>query len=773
MKYLFGYYAPSVIVDPPPPELIITTTSVPTVVENTVYPTTQMTATGGVPPYTWTLVAPNNVLPIGLTLSSDGVLSGTAYQVGEFIIRVRVTDSTGVTATSGFFNLIVDAENIGGPTLLTMVTTSIPSGMRNVVYPSTTFVASGGTPPYTWSRVAPNNVLPSGMAFSSTGVLSGTPTVTGTFSVQFRVTDSTGATADRGLLPLNIADVSSVVIVTSPTLTTATVDAPYSRTLQATGGVPGYTWSKVSGDYPAGITMSAAGVLSGTPTIANMTSVFTVKVVDSEGREATRTFSLTVQVAGAVEGPHDLFNYLITLPEHFQSWSLRSNTSIFSLMSDKVTNSGVWSYDYDNDPYHDKQDAAKLRMGHSLSTPYQLLHTLTPGANVVSGKLAIVTDFWWGSEFYDNISTVTGLNHKFMQIEDNGPNGSGTSIYIEPRALYRPGSLTAPEIAFRDLRTYGQGSNDIGYASLKEWGQVRNTSYEPTGPGTPTSNVVSKYEIWTRHYFEVQLDVPGTAFTDWMAAYSSSPFPLGTRNIVAATPDGLGNTIIEVGEMTNVTKKGAIENLWEDVYATGQVVKCTITVTGHSNPALNATHIVEVVDLTHLLLRGVEISGTGGQASKHYHMFSWWMADENTEPFRVVYKVPIQKRNNGKISEFRHELNTSDKPDVVKGWELTTPPTVGNPTIITTPEPHGMSTDDAIHITGSSVIRIGAYYVTVISPTQFSIPFEVLTEPVSATGIFGRVSKALVGYARNTVFLRNLNIDEGDTNFFRKPKRGI
>lgn len=87
-----------------------------------------------------------------------------------------------------------------------------------------------------------------------------------------------------------------------PPLSVTTINLPsgaltqaYSATLAATGGVAPYTWSAGTG-LPAGVTLSAAGVLSGTPTASGNFS-FTATVKDTKGTVATAPLSVTVSGA--------------------------------------------------------------------------------------------------------------------------------------------------------------------------------------------------------------------------------------------------------------------------------------------------------------------------------------------------------------------------------------------------------------------------------------------------------------------------------------------
>ncbi len=79
-------------------------------------------------------------------------------------------------------------------TALSITTTALPSGARGVPY-SRQITASGGTQPYSWSLAS--GALPPGMSLTGTGVLGGTPTLSGTYSFTVRVRDAAGTTASR------------------------------------------------------------------------------------------------------------------------------------------------------------------------------------------------------------------------------------------------------------------------------------------------------------------------------------------------------------------------------------------------------------------------------------------------------------------------------------------------------------------------------------------------------------------------------------------------
>jgi len=129
----------------------------------------------------------------------------------------------------------------------------------------------GGFPPYKWSAKG----LPSGLSIKS-GDIIGTPTKAGTYKVTIGVTDVSQQTATANFTLI----VTSPLSITTTSLPNAVQGQAYSFALAATGGNSPYTWSVSSGSLPAGLTLSPAGVISGTATVSGSFAV-TFKVVDN------------------------------------------------------------------------------------------------------------------------------------------------------------------------------------------------------------------------------------------------------------------------------------------------------------------------------------------------------------------------------------------------------------------------------------------------------------------------------------------------------------
>ena len=148
----------------------ITTASLPASQVSQPYNVT-LTASDGIPPYTWGLMASSSSLPAGLTLAANGVVSGKATVAGQYNFSVEVTDASNRSATR-VLSLSISATTNSS---LIITTTSLSTGQLSEPY-SVILAANGGNPPYTWGLVTSSGALPSGLALAiTTGAISGTP----------------------------------------------------------------------------------------------------------------------------------------------------------------------------------------------------------------------------------------------------------------------------------------------------------------------------------------------------------------------------------------------------------------------------------------------------------------------------------------------------------------------------------------------------------------------------------------------------------------------
>jgi formylglycine-generating enzyme required for sulfatase activity len=151
--------------------------------------TTTLQAVGGRPPYTWTI---NGTRPASVNLAANGTLTANSSTAltANFTVRVQDSSTPAANATQ------VMTLTYRNPAQLTVATSSLPQGRLNAEY-SQQLAATGGSSPYQWAITA--GTLPTGMVFSPTGWLSGTPTATANTILTFEVTDSAAAKSTRQL----------------------------------------------------------------------------------------------------------------------------------------------------------------------------------------------------------------------------------------------------------------------------------------------------------------------------------------------------------------------------------------------------------------------------------------------------------------------------------------------------------------------------------------------------------------------------------------------
>src|SRR5882762_5436478 len=237
-------------------------------------------ATGSAPlSYQW---RKNSVAIAGMTSSSYTTPATTTADNGAQF-TVVLSNSVGSVGSSAAM-LTVSAASVP-PSITTQ-----PASQTVTAGQTATFsVAATGTAPltYQWKK---NSAVISGANSSSYT----TPvTMSSDSGAQFTavVSNAAGsATSSAAILTVNAA---STLQISTAQLAGGTVAGSYSATLSASGGSTPYTWSLASGKLPNGLTLNAAGSISGTPSLAGSFS-FTVQVKDAAAQSASRNFSINV-----------------------------------------------------------------------------------------------------------------------------------------------------------------------------------------------------------------------------------------------------------------------------------------------------------------------------------------------------------------------------------------------------------------------------------------------------------------------------------------------
>jgi hypothetical protein len=261
--------------------LSITTTSLPTGAKSASYAST-LQVTGGTPSYMWSITS--GKLPAGLTLAAAaGTISGKPSVTGTFPLTVAVKDSSTPDLTkSASLSIVIGTTNAQAPAL-SITSSTLASGTDGTAY-SSQLKASGGTPAYTWSITS--GKLPAGLTLAATtGMISGTPSATGTTSFTATVTDNSNPDQNKSAT-------TSIAVTAKTAQQTGPGTTWYIR---ADGGTNTQCTGKTNAAYPG----------SGTGQACAFNHPF--QMLDSSGNWTSFAGGDTIQFADSASASHTYY----------------------------------------------------------------------------------------------------------------------------------------------------------------------------------------------------------------------------------------------------------------------------------------------------------------------------------------------------------------------------------------------------------------------------------------------------------------------------------
>ncbi|WP_062226757.1 Ig-like domain-containing protein [Aureimonas frigidaquae] len=257
-----------------------------------------------------TVAANSSANPITLSITGGTATSvavasqpshGTATASGT---SITYTPAPGYFGSDSFTYTAANTSGTSAPATVTITVPAIiltpspasgalPGATVGTAY-SQTLTTSGGASPYTYSATG----LPPGVILSTGGVLSGTPTAAGSYTVNVSIADANG-TAGSASYTIAVAPTHTVFGFTPPagTLPSAMAGEPYQQAISAAGGSGMKIYSVASGSFPDGMILNVStGALNG-PLKPNTEGdySFTIAVTDSSGATSSASYTLKVK----------------------------------------------------------------------------------------------------------------------------------------------------------------------------------------------------------------------------------------------------------------------------------------------------------------------------------------------------------------------------------------------------------------------------------------------------------------------------------------------
>jgi len=238
-------------------------------------------------------------LPAGLSINSaTGQISGTPQSAGTFSVTISAEDVVGDSVTSNTFSVVIDAPANQPPTFSgTIPSQSVIVGTAIQPVSGTFSDAESDALSFTASG------LPAGLAISSgSGVITGTPASVGNSTITITATDSEGGSVNSNAFTIAVTDIPNTVPV-------------FNGPIQNQAGVVGVAITPLAlanffsdidtGDslsialastssLPAGLSLSSAGVISGSATSTGTTSIIATATDEAGASVSSNAFTFTI-----------------------------------------------------------------------------------------------------------------------------------------------------------------------------------------------------------------------------------------------------------------------------------------------------------------------------------------------------------------------------------------------------------------------------------------------------------------------------------------------
>jgi large repetitive protein len=548
----------------------------------------QLTAVGGAPPYNFTYepsVLGRDMLPAGLTASASGLISGTPTSTGDFNLYAVAHDSAGRAFRTAYSFSVSTSQGLR--------ITSQPGPTWAVGVGPQLFLNIAGSSTYTWT--VSSGSLPPGVTIGTTGsspVLVGAPTMAGPYNFTLRATDIANAA--------NVAERAYSIVVApmllnthrATTLPPARTGTGYSYTFQPAGGTPPYTFSPVAlAPLPPGLTVSAAGVLSGVPTAVGTYTPY-VQIADSLGKTGLFPVrQLNVLGPGAVNPPQG---------RRFGFESASLNVP-YGILIDEAVLSGTAPFTWT------VADGSTLPPGLALKS--------AGGSNFLTGIPTATGSFTFTLNIADAMgqtaTTIATLVVSPLSIaEPNLPNGivgtpytasftpsGGTAPYTFSLAYWGP---APPGLTFGANGTFAGVPSQPGFynmgivvtdntgqtVTLPRWITIDNPTSQAQGIGIAQGRILMSYVRTAPAPAPIAIDVTSTTgLLPWKAMIAG--IPGATLSATTGAGTSLVNLTLNTVGLTAGTYAGAIgvtsaqsANGWENLQVTLTVIDpppCTYT----------------------------------------------------------------------------------------------------------------------------------------------------------------------------------------------------